>query len=106
MMFPMETNARCNACHANPPNDVGNGNLHMGPEKATAYAALVGKSSTSSRCMNKPLVVPSQPDMSLLVQKLSASPPCGARMPLGGNAFTDTQLEMVRSWIAAGAKDD
>jgi hypothetical protein len=106
MMYPMETNARCNACHANPANDVGNGNLHMGMDRATAYSALVGKTSMSSRCMQRPLVVPGHPEMSLLMLKLSPSPPCGSRMPVGGNPFTDVQLEMIRSWIAAGAKND
>jgi hypothetical protein len=106
MMFPMKTNARCDACHANPANDVGNGNLQMGTDKVMAYAALVGKTSKSSRCMNKPLVVPSHPEMSLMLQKLSPMPPCGSRMPVGGNPFTAEQLEMIRSWIAAGAKDD
>jgi hypothetical protein len=106
MMYPMETNARCNACHANPANDVGNGNLHMGPEKEVAYQALVGKVSSSTRCMQRPLVVPMQPAMSLLMIKLSPNPPCGSRMPIGGTPFTETQLEMVRSWIAAGAKNN
>jgi len=27
-------------------------------------------------------------------------------MPNGGTPLTDAQMEMVRSWIAAGAKDD
>jgi hypothetical protein len=106
MMFPMQTNARCNACHANPANDVGNGNLQMGMDKATAYAALVGKTSTSSRCMNRPLVMPNKPDQSLFYIKLVPNPPCGVRMPNGGNAFTEEQLGMVRSWIAGGAKND
>jgi hypothetical protein len=106
MMFPMDTNARCNACHANPANDVGNGKLQMGMDKATAYKALVGVASASSRCMNKSLVAPGQPDSSLFYLKLTATPPCGVRMPNGGNAFTSDQLEMVRSWIAAGARDD
>jgi hypothetical protein len=106
MMFPMETNARCNACHANPANDIGNGKLSMGMDKAAAYAALVGKTSASSRCMNQPLVVPGKPESSLFYLKLTATPPCGVRMPNGGNPFSEAQLEMVRSWISAGAHDD
>jgi hypothetical protein len=106
MMVPMATNARCVACHGQPGNDVANGNLHMGMDKATAYGALVGQTSTSSRCMNRPIVVAGHPEMSLLLAKLSASPPCGNRMPIGGKTFTDDQLEMIRSWIAAGAKND
>lgn len=106
MLFPMTTNARCVACHSMPANDIANGNLQMGSDKAAAYAALVGRASTSTRCMNRPLVMPFQPDMSLLLLKLGATPPCGSRMPLGGNALTEEQLAKVRSWITAGAKDD
>jgi hypothetical protein len=106
MLFPMTTNARCVACHSMPANDIANGNLQMGSDKASAYAALVGRMSASTRCMNRALVVPNQPAMSLMVLKLSANPPCGSRMPIGGNALTDAQLSVVRGWIAAGAKND
>lgn len=106
MAFPTSTNARCDFCHSMPPNDVGNGKLHMGADQATAYTALVGQVSVSKNCMGKPLVVPGQPDQSLLLMKLSPSPPCGNRMPLGGTPFTDAQLAMVRSWIVNGAPND
>lgn len=106
MMFPMATNARCDACHSMPANDIANGNLEMGKTQMSAYTALVGQSSRSSRCMGKTLVMPGQPEMSLLYQKVSAAPPCGSRMPLGGTAFSEAQLEMIRSWIAAGAAND
>ena len=104
MAFVETTNARCNFCHSMLATETGNGKLHMGSDQATAYGALVGKTSASARCMGRPLVVPGHPEMSLLFQKLSLpKPPCGNQMPLGGKAFTDVQLEMVRSWIAAGA---
>jgi hypothetical protein len=106
MLFPMPTNARCDACHALPANDVSNGNLMMGADKASAYAALVGKTSMSSRCMSRPLVVAGQPEMSLMLLKLSENPPCGSRMPLGGSVLSSEQLDKIRGWIAAGAKDD
>jgi hypothetical protein len=106
MLFPTSTNARCNFCHSMPANNVGNGNLSMGADKATAHAALVGKVSTSAACKDSPLVVAGQPDASLFLQKLSENPRCGSRMPLGGDLLTDAQREMVRGWIAAGAKDD
>ena len=106
MLFPTSTNARCNFCHSMPANEVGNGKLMMGADKATAYAALVGKKSTSKACQDRPLVVAGQPDASLFLQKLSENPACGSRMPLGGDLLTEAQREMVRGWIAAGAKDD
>jgi hypothetical protein len=106
MIFPMSTNPRCDACHGMPPNDVANGNLFMGKDSDTAYAALVGQKSKSSRCMQRTIVDPGKPDDSLMLLKLSPNPPCGSRMPIGGTPFTDTQLEMIRSWIAGGAKKD
>lgn len=105
LIFPVTTRAQCNFCHSLPPNDKSNGKLSMGEDKATAYAALMGKTSTSSKCRGKQYIVPGNPDASLFLQKL-ASPPCGGHMPLGGDPLPDDQLEMVRTWIAAGAKDD
>jgi hypothetical protein len=106
LIFPSATNPRCDTCHAMPASDVSNGKLHMGMDRATAYAALVGKTSTSRRCMGKPIVVPGQPEMSLLFQKLGPTPPCGSRMPIGGAPLSDANMELVRSWIAAGAQND
>jgi hypothetical protein len=106
MMYPMATNARCTACHSQPPFDVANGNLSMGMDKASAYKALFGVKSTSSKCGGMTYLDPGKPESSLLYLKLTATPPCGVRMPNGGNMFTPDQLEMVHGWIAAGAKDD
>lgn len=106
MLFPTSTNARCNFCHGLQSSDSSNGKLAMGTDRAAAYAALVGRTSSSSRCGNHPYVVAGDPESSLFLQKLVEPAPCGSRMPLGGSLLTDDQREMVRSWIAAGAKDD
>ena len=106
LLFPSSTNARCNNCHGLPANVITNGNLFMGTDKAAAYAGLVGKASTSLHCKGRSIVVPGDPDTSLFFLKLSPNAPCGSRMPLGGDLLSDDAREMVRSWIAAGAKDD
>ena len=106
LIFPSTTNARCSFCHSMPAIDSIDGKLSTGADQAAAYAALVGQTSTSSKCGGRVLVVPGQPDMSLLLQKLGESPPCGSRMPVGGMPLSDVQLEMIRSWIAAGAMND
>lgn len=105
-LFPPTTNARCNFCHSMPPSDISNGKLGTGADQASAHAALVGVVSTSSRCGGKTLVVPYHPEDSLLLDKLTGTPSCGDRMPLGGMALSDAELELVRSWIEAGAKND
>ena len=106
MMFPASTNGKCNFCHGLPANNVSNGNLSMGTDKAVAYAALVAKVSSSTACNGRPLVVAGHPETSLLLAKLFEDVDCGSRMPLGGNLFSDEQRQMVRGWIAAGAKDN
>jgi hypothetical protein len=106
LIFPSISNPRCDSCHAMPASEISNGKLHMGMDRATAYNALVGKMSSGRKCVGKMLVVPGQPDMSLLLQKLGPTPPCGSRMPIGGAPLTDAQMEMIRSWIAAGAQND
>lgn len=104
--FPVETHAQCNKCHSNPENDISNGNLSMGTDKATAYAAIMGATSTSSKCGGQPMVVSGDAEASLFFDKLKSTPTCGGRMPLGGNELTEQERTMVRSWIDAGAKDN
>jgi hypothetical protein len=106
LIFPSTTNPRCSFCHSMPAVDSIDGKLSTGADQAAAYAALVGQTSTSSKCGGRPLVVPGQPDMSLFLQKLGPNPPCGSRMPIGGMPLSGEQLEMIRSWIAAGAMND
>lgn len=106
LIFPVNTKAQCSFCHGLPPNEKSNGQLSVGSDKASAYAALVGKSSTSVKCGGKPFVVPNQPENSLFYLKMTASPPCGDHMPLGGDPLTSDQLNQVRTWIELGAKDD
>ena len=105
-LFPPTTAARCNFCHSMPATDISNGNLSTGSDQDSAYAALVGKASTSSRCGGKPLVVPHDPGASLFLDKFSAKPTCGDRMPLGGMTLSDAEVELIRGWIAAGANND
>ncbi len=71
-----------------------------------AYAALVNRPARgSSECVlqNWTLVVPGDPDASLLVSKLAHAPDlCGD--PMG--SFADPVVEAVRTWIANGAQND
>lgn len=53
------------------------------------------------------IVIPGDPCDSILVQKLEASPPFGARMPRNGPPFlTAAELQLVRDWIIEGARDN
>jgi hypothetical protein len=104
-IFPQTTKAQCSFCHSLPSNEKSNGSFSVGSDQASAYQALVGKASTSAKCGGRTLVAPGNPDESLLLLKVT-TPPCGDHMPLGGSPLPEDQVEMIRSWIAAGAKDD
>jgi len=47
------------------------------------------------------LADPANPEASLLYQKLSPTPPCGAPMPLGRAPLSDEDAACVLAWIAA-----
>ena len=96
------------ACHSAPA-----GNLRM-IDQATAYMSLVGVAAMgmntmggTTNCADTGMqrVKPGDPDNSLLVQKLSGTPPCGVAMPPGG-MLTPEKLMLIRTWIQNGANND
>lgn len=105
LIYPQQTKAQCNFCHGLPANEKSNGNLSMGNDKEAAYHALIDSASTSAKCSGRKHIVPGHPEESLFYLKVTA-PPCGDQMPLGGSPLTSTQVEMIRTWIENGAKDD
>jgi hypothetical protein len=96
------------ACHSQPA-----GNLRMG-DQMSAYMALVGVMAMGTNtmggmtnCVDSGLmrVKAGDPDGSLLVQKLSGTPPCGIAMPPGGMVKAEN-LTLLRTWIQNGANND
>ncbi len=91
------------------------GNLIMNGKAAT-YAALVGVAAMGTNlipgktpdCKDSGLerVVPGDPDNSLLVKKIEQTPPCGDPMPPTGVKLADAQIQLIRTWIQNGAKDN
>lgn len=53
-----------------------------------------------------PAIVPGNSTQSLLVRKLSASPPFGARMPFDGTPLPDSTIQIIKNWIDQGALDN
>jgi len=92
--------ANCVACH-----QAGAAQQGLVLESAAAYAN-VGKRSAEA-AMN--LIEPGSPDSSYLFQKVNGTHlranGQGARMPLGG-ALEAADIEAIRLWILAGAKND
>ncbi|NIR62636.1 MAG: hypothetical protein GWN61_01460 [candidate division Zixibacteria bacterium] len=71
----------CVSCHGDP----GMVGLNL-----SSYETLMAGSN------NGPVVIPGEPDNSLILQKLIADPPHFAQL-------SDSQLEYLRDWIANGA---
>lgn len=86
----------CTGCHvgANAPQglrlDAGN-----------SYALLVNVPSTQMPSLLR--VKPGDADNSWLVQKIDGRATIGGRMPLGRAALPQASIDLVRSWIVAGA---
>jgi mono/diheme cytochrome c family protein len=68
-----------------------------------SHASLIDKDSQIES--GKKYVVPGKPDESLLYQVIQGSVGSISQMPKG-NKLTPAQIEMVKKWIEAGAKND
>jgi hypothetical protein len=107
MVWEMVIVNQCAVCHGMMPKDSANGNLgNIKGGKDAFYNAVVNKPAQGSQCMGKGMyVVPGNPQMSLLLQKLSSTPPCGVEMPVGGMLEPD-QVKLITDWVAAGAMNN
>jgi hypothetical protein len=80
-------------CHS--PGDEPAGGLDLLSEGVAERVAGV---EASPECEGEVLAVPGDPDASLLVRKLGASPPCGDRMPLVGDLAAG-DAACIAEWI-------
>ena len=91
--------ANCVACH-----QTGAAQQGLILESGISYDALVGRDSRQSKLH---LVEPGDPQTSYLLTKITGTQALvggkGARMPLGGE-LDAASIELIRSWILAGAK--
>jgi hypothetical protein len=79
----------CTGCHG------GNGGLYVGTVSQLLTGGLHGAA-----------VIAGNADGSILVQKLSVSPPFGSRMPLGGPYLADSTIAVIKTWVNEGAKNN
>jgi hypothetical protein len=69
----------------------------------SSYTSIM-RGGTNSR---DTAIVPGDPCMSLVVQKVSNAPPSGNRMPSDGPPYlTPKELALLSDWIAEGALDN
>lgn len=80
--------AKCNSCHGS-----------LGGWSGETYDGVVNSGN------NKPVVVPGNPEESLLAQKLLGTHTQGNIMPPGGK-LPDAEIQLVIEWIRSGALDN
>ena len=86
----------CTTCHSGASAPLG---LRL--DAANSYALLVNVPSVEVGSLKR--VAPGDPANSYLVQKIEGRASVGARMPLGGPALSQANIDLVRAWIASGA---
>ena len=75
----------------------------MNLTEATAYDELVNRASTEKPDLFR--VNPGNPDDSYLIHKLEGREGIvGGRMPLASTPLSEAELELVRTWVAEGAR--
>lgn len=85
------------ACHEGP---RATGGFELTP--GSAYGALLGDVARAGACAGRRLVVPGDPDASVLAARVGGGT-CGARMPLGTIPLAPPEVDTLRAWIAQGA---
>lgn len=104
----------CAQCHGPGDLDIREDSMLDLSDQDTAYEALLGGEGEGApaaglECAGMgTLVVPGDPDGSLLVEKLEAARDgsadvCGDPMPGLGEALPEGRIDAIRDWIAAGA---
>ncbi len=96
---PIFTN-RCalSSCHG----DAKSADMQLSP--GLAYSNIVNVRSSEDPSFMR--IMPGQPDSSYLVMKIEGRQKVGVRMPAIDGPLSAKQIQAVRSWIEAGAKND
>ncbi len=66
-----------------------------------SYSNLVNVAATTGPCASDMRVAPGNAAASALVKRLEGN--CGVRMPIGGAALSQAELDLIRLWINQGA---
>ena len=69
-----------------------------------AYDLMVNKASKLDECQFLPLVLPGQPEKSVLYHKVKVgAPTCGDKMPSGTTGLPEAAAQLIYDWIKSGA---
>lgn len=97
---------RCVQCHRPDAPQFADNQLDMSTADV-AYENLVGIAAMGAGCNGMGTrVVAGDPDASLLIEKLGASPSCGDTMPLGASRLPSDLVDPIRMWIENGARNE
>lgn len=78
----------------------------FGGDMHATYLQLLGGVAEGDGCGGAKLVIPGDPEQSMLYLKVSmAKPPCGERMPFAGVVLPAAETDLIRAWIDAGAHE-
>lgn len=92
-------------CHGTKPDSPG---LDLFTSQATAYDRLINKPGKFIGCKSKILVVPGDPDASVLYTKVApdVDVTCGVKMPeaVDSTGILQADADLIKAWILAGAK--
>jgi hypothetical protein len=58
---------------------------------------IIGEHSVS--CTGRTVVSTAAPEMSVLLDRISATPQCGSRMPLGLAPLSNAEIDCVHAWV-------
>lgn len=98
-LVPLLAGAGCltSACHT--------GQFPQSGYNLESYEATFGP-GTQAAIFGLCAVVPGDPDASYLMEKLSANPRSGVRMPQALAPLSEEQINLIRTWIAEGAQNN
>lgn len=88
-IFPL-LKEKCGKCHGSDPD----GDLVL-----LTYKDLMAGGEHGA------VVTPGQPEKSNLYLKLTDTPPFGKKMPKKGGPLTQEEIELLKKWVADGAKE-
>jgi hypothetical protein len=95
-----DTNCALSGCHAGASPQMG-----MNLSAGQSFSNIVNVPSMENGALNR--VTPGDADNSYLYLKITgAAGITGSRMPLGRAPLSQTQLDLVRDWIEAGAENN
>ena len=99
---------KCLICHSSASGMLAGSGFIFGDtgDACGAYKNIVSKKSVTAMCAptGATVIVPGDPDTSLMVQKLEGTQTCGQAMPAGtALGAANPAVQALRAWIAAGA---